>query len=77
MTLLENRLNQVETQASDYWILATSYSIFFMQLGFLLLEAGSVMSKNTKSIMLKNLLDTFAGGLVWYLFGFYLFLYFF
>ena len=47
-----------------------------MQLGFLLLEAGSVMSKNTKSIMLKNLLDTFAGGLVWYLFGFYLFLYF-
>ena len=33
-------------------------------LGFLLLEAGSVMSKNTKSIMLKNLLDTFAGGSV-------------
>ena len=65
VALLENRLNHVENQASDYWILATSYSIWFMQLGFLLLEAGSVMSKNTKSIMLKNLLDTFAGGLVW------------
>ena len=76
VALLENRLNHVENQASDYWVLATSYSIWFMQLGFLLLEAGSVMSKNTKSIMLKNLLDTFAGGLVWYLVGFYVFLYF-
>ena len=72
--LLENRRIKLKHKLAT--IDTSDFLLYiFMQLGFYFLK-GSVMSKNTKSIMLKNLLDTFAGGLVWYLVGFYVFLYF-
>ena len=43
--------------------------VFIMQLGFALLEAGSVRSKNTKAILIKNLLDTFVSAMAWYAVG--------
>ena len=76
VALLEQKIASIEDQQNNYWLLSSAFSIFFMQAGFLLLEAGSVMSKNVKSIMMKNLLDTFGGGLVWYVCGFYVFMYF-
>jgi Amt family ammonium transporter len=41
-----------------------------MQCGFAMVEAGSVRSKNTKNILIKNLLDACIGALVWYLVGY-------
>jgi len=40
------------------------------QCGFALLEAGSVRAKNTKNILLKNVLDACLGGLIWWTIGF-------
>jgi len=39
------------------------------QAGFALLEAGSVRSKNTRNILLKNLLDACIGAIIWWAFG--------
>ena len=43
---------------------------FHSQCGFALLEAGSVRAKNTKNILLKNVLDACLGGLIWWTIGF-------
>jgi Amt family ammonium transporter len=44
--------------------------VFFMQAGFALIESGSVRSKNTVNVLMKNYMDTCIGGLVFWLFGF-------
>jgi len=39
------------------WLLLTGFLVFFMQVGFAMLEAGSCRTKNTGNILLKNLID--------------------
>lgn len=39
------------------WTLMSAVLVFMMQLGFGLLEAGSIQSINSQSILFKNLLD--------------------
>ena len=51
------------------WLLITGALVFFMQLGFALVEAGSVRAKNTKNILLKNILDCCIGALIWWSWG--------
>lgn len=54
----------------DYlWLLLCAYMVMLMQLGFTLLEVGSVRYKNTVNIMFKNFCDFCLGGIVWYFFG--------
>ena len=52
------------------WTLSSAYLVFFMQAGFAMLCAGSVRSKNTMNILLKNVLDACAGAIAFYIFGF-------
>ena len=40
-----------------------------MQCGFGMLEAGTVQMKNTRNILLKNMMDACIGALVWYSIG--------
>ena len=47
-----------------------SRSVFFMQCGFGMLEAGSVTARQTTNILLKNLLDASVSAVVWYSVGF-------
>ena len=55
----------------DMWFLVVmGVLVFFMQAGFALLEAGSVRAKNTKNILMKNLLDACIGALVFWSFGY-------
>jgi len=74
---LQQRLQALEQQDQNthlsldtFWLIAMSIFIFFMQLGFTMLEAGSVRAKNRMNILLKNLLDSCIGALTYYLFGF-------
>ena len=41
-----------------------------MQLGFALVENGTVRQKNSRNILVKNLFDLCVGGLVYWLIGF-------
>jgi Amt family ammonium transporter len=50
-------------------IVATAF-ILLMQLGFALVENGSVRPKNSKNILIKNLFDACAGALAFWLIGF-------
>ena len=52
------------------WIVTSAANIIGMQLGFSLLEVGSINKKNRVNILVKNLLDTFIGALAYYALGF-------
>lgn len=62
--------NDLYAGLDQWWLLFGSYIVFFMQTGFALLEAGSVRAKNTKNILLKNVLDACLGALVWWFVGY-------
>ncbi len=52
------------------FLLVSAIFIFLMQMGFAMLEAGTVRAKNSSNILLKNLLDTYVGAIVYYLVGY-------
>lgn len=35
-----------------------------------MLEAGAVRAKNSSNILIKNMLDTYIGAIMWYLVGY-------
>ena len=57
-------------KADTLWLMLCGFLVFFMQCGFALLEAGTVQAKNTKNILLKNLLDACLGAIIWYVIGY-------
>eukprot|EP00752_Nemacystus_decipiens_P007497 g6698.t1 len=68
---LEDRLAELSADsamASDLdvvWIIVSAVLVFFMQVGFAMLEVGSVSPKNTKAVLLKNIGDASLGGTIW------------
>eukprot|EP00122_Pirum_gemmata_P000017 Pgem_evm1s7 len=52
------------------FLLIMGFFVFMMQLGFAFLEAGSVRSKNTTNILLKNFMDPVTSAIVYWAFGF-------
>ena len=56
--------------ADSFWLIWAGVTVFFMQCGFGMLEAGSVRAKNTKNIMIKNLLDACIGAIIWFVIGY-------
>jgi len=62
--------NIVEDDARPLWMIMCGAQVFFMQLGFLTLEAGSVSRRNVQNILFKGLMDACLGTLVWFCFGY-------
>lgn len=52
------------------WILLCAFLVFLMQFGFSLIETGTVRSKNTINVAMKNLIDTVFGIMFFWLIGF-------
>eukprot|EP00189_Rhodosorus_marinus_P014086 CAMPEP_0184738036 /NCGR_PEP_ID=MMETSP0315-20130426/777_1 /TAXON_ID=101924 /ORGANISM="Rhodosorus marinus, Strain UTEX LB 2760" /LENGTH=480 /DNA_ID=CAMNT_0027205571 /DNA_START=159 /DNA_END=1601 /DNA_ORIENTATION=- len=52
------------------FVLFSGYLVFMMQNGFAMLTAGSVRTKNTKNVLLKNLLDACVGAMGYWIFGY-------
>ena len=63
-------LSTLPGSIDTFYYLFVGSLVFFMQAGFGLLEAGSVRTKNTKNILLKNLLDACLGAVIWWVCGF-------
>jgi len=59
----------LETNVDHFFLIVIAVIIFFMQGGFAFLEAGSVRSKNTVNILIKNILDAFIGGVSYWAIG--------
>lgn len=67
---LSEGIVDVQSALNVFFILLSGYLVFLMQAGFAMLTAGSVRSKNTKNVLLKNVLDACVGALAYWLFGF-------
>jgi len=65
---LENYVS--ETDAKPLWLILSGSQVFFMQLGFANLEAGSVSRRNVQNILFKNLMDACLGSVIWFCFGY-------
>ena len=70
-------LTQVATQASDIvspintvWVLVTAFLVFFMQAGFMALEAGFARSRETVNILMSCVFDTCVCGILYWAIGF-------
>ncbi|GIL45375.1 hypothetical protein Vafri_2625 [Volvox africanus] len=64
------KASEVSESLDVAFMLYNSYLVFMMQLGFAVLCAGSLRSKNCMNILLKNVLDSCVGAIGFYLFGY-------
>ena len=63
-------LEAIKVAVNELLVIVATGFILLMQLGFALVENGTVRSKNSKNILIKNLFDACAGALAWWLVGF-------
>jgi len=52
------------------WTLVTAFLVFFMQAGFMFLEAGFARTRETVNVLLEGIVDTCLCGLLFWAFGF-------
>jgi Amt family ammonium transporter len=52
------------------WVLVTAFLVFFMQAGFMFLEAGFARTRETINVLLEGIVDTCLCGILFYAFGF-------
>ena len=63
-------IQEIRISLDSVWVVVGGILVFFMQAGFALIESGSVRSKNTVNVLMKNYMDTCIGGIIFWLFGF-------
>jgi Amt family ammonium transporter len=52
------------------WVLVTAFLVFFMQAGFMFLEAGFARTRESVNVMLEGLVDTCLCGVLFWAWGF-------
>ena len=63
-------IQDIRISLDSIWVVLGGILVFFMQAGFALVESGSVRSKNTVNVLMKNYMDACLGGLVFWIVGF-------
>ena len=69
-SLVEAGFDAQSQNLNHTWTLAAAALVFFMQGGFLLLEAGLVRSKNSINVAQKNIADFVVSTCVFFVLGF-------
>jgi len=67
---VDEQIGIIQGALDQVFLLLCTFLIIYMQAGFAFLEAGSVRSKNVRSILIKNLLDAANGAIWWYFIGY-------
>lgn len=67
---IADAVGPIDYSSDTMWLIICASMVFFMQCGFTLLEVGSVSIKNTKNILIKNVLDACFGCVAFYLVGY-------
>jgi len=62
--------NELVSPINTMWVLVTAFLVFFMQAGFMALEAGFARSRETVNILLECVFDTCLCGLLYWAVGF-------
>lgn len=70
MAHLAERIQTLEANADMLWMITAAMTVFLMQGGYLLYEAGLVRSKNSINVAQKNLSDAFVSTTCFYLVGY-------
>lgn len=70
VTTQAQNIQEIRLSLDSVWVVMGGILVFFMQAGFALVESGSVRSKNTVNVLMKNYMDACLGGLVFWLLGF-------
>jgi Amt family ammonium transporter len=52
------------------WTVIAAFLVFFMQAGFMFLEAGFARTRETVNVLLEGIVDTCLCGVLFYAWGF-------
>ena len=61
---------QINDQIDNVWMMIVVIEVCCMQLGFVLLEVGTIRSKNSRNIIYKNMVDTFVSTITFWIIGY-------
>src|SRR3954447_6424081 len=65
-----HKANDFVSPINTVWVLVTAFLVFFMQAGFMGLEAGFARSRETVNVLLECVFDTCLCGLLYWAIGF-------
>ncbi|MDQ6910085.1 MAG: ammonium transporter [Actinomycetota bacterium] len=65
-----HQANDIISPINTVWVLVTAFLVFFMQAGFMALEAGFARSRETVNILLECVFDTCLCGILFFSVGF-------
>src|SRR5881227_1990848 len=65
-----HKANDFVSPINTVWVLVTAFLVFFMQAGFMGLEAGFARSRETVNVLMECVFDTCLCGLLYWAFGF-------
>jgi len=68
--VLQHHANDFVSPINTVWTLVTAFLVFFMQAGFMGLEAGFARSRETVNVLLECVFDTCLCGLLYWAIGF-------
>src|SRR4029077_8647610 len=69
-TAIVHKANDIINPINTVWTLVTAFLVFFMQAGFMGLEAGFARSRETVNVLLECVFDTCLCGILFWAFGF-------
>jgi len=67
---VSHRAADLISPVNTIWTLVTAFLVFFMQAGFMALEAGFARSRETVNVLIECVIDTCLCGLLFWAFGF-------
>src|SRR5215831_2825142 len=69
-TATAHKANDFVSPVNTIWVLVTAFLVFFMQAGFMGLEAGFARSRETVNVLMECVFDTCLCGLLYWSIGF-------